>query len=76
MPALPSSGCGSADFSRALDAPVEGTATVRVGITLECDECKSRNYRTSKNRKNTPDRLELRKYCPRCRRHTKHKESR
>jgi len=55
---------------------VEGKATVRVGITLECDECKSRNYRTSKNRKNTPDRLELRKYCPRCRRHTKHKESR
>ena len=27
-----------------------------------------------KNVKNTVDRLELNKYCPRCQKHTKHKE--
>ncbi|MBE3576805.1 MAG: 50S ribosomal protein L33 [Limnochordales bacterium] len=49
---------------------------MRVGITLECTECKNRNYRTTKNKRNDPDRLELRKYCPVCRRHTVHKETR
>ncbi|HEY8496275.1 MAG: 50S ribosomal protein L33 [Limnochordales bacterium] len=49
---------------------------MRVGITLECTECKSRNYRTTKNRRNDPDRLELRKYCKRCRTHTLHRETR
>jgi ribosomal protein L33, bacterial type len=49
---------------------------VRVGITLECTECKERNYRTTKNRRNDPDRLELRKYCKRCRKHTLHRETR
>ncbi|MBE3599048.1 MAG: 50S ribosomal protein L33 [Limnochordaceae bacterium] len=49
---------------------------VRVAITLECERCKNRNYQTTKNRKNTPDRLERRKYCPTCRQHTIHKESR
>ncbi|MFF4242653.1 50S ribosomal protein L33, partial [Actinomadura geliboluensis] len=27
-------------------------------------ECKHRNYITRKNRRNDPDRLELKKYCP------------
>jgi len=49
---------------------------MRVGITLECTECKSRNYRTTKNRRNDPDRRELRKYCKRCRTHTLHRETR
>ncbi len=48
----------------------------RVIITLACTECRSRNYTTEKNRRNDPDRLELRKYCPRCRRHTTHRETR
>ena len=39
----------------------------RVKITLRCSECKQRNYNTNKNKKNTPDRLELNKYCPFCR---------
>ena len=38
---------------------------VRPKITLACSECKERNYITKKNRRNTPDRLELAKYCPR-----------
>lgn len=49
---------------------------MRVGITLECTECKERNHRTSKNRRNDPDRIELKKFCPRCGRHTLHRETR
>ncbi len=49
---------------------------VRVIITLQCTECKNRNYTTTKNRRNTPDRLQLRKFCPHCGRHTLHKEVR
>ena len=46
----------------------------RERVTLECTECKRENYRTEKNRKNTTERLELKKYCPKCKQHTKHKE--
>jgi len=49
---------------------------MRIGITLECTQCKERNYRTTKNRRNDPDRLELKKYCKRCRTHTVHRETR
>ncbi len=28
-------------------------------ITMQCGDCKERNYSTTKNRKTTPDRLEL-----------------
>jgi len=49
---------------------------VRPKITLACAECKERNYITKKNRRNDPDRIELNKYCPRCNRHTSHKETR
>ena len=37
--------------------------------------CKQRNYNTVKNKKNTSDRLERSKYCPFCRKHTKHVET-
>jgi large subunit ribosomal protein L33 len=45
-------------------------------ITLACNECRERNYHTEKNRRNDPDRIELKKFCPRCRRHTEHRETR
>jgi len=48
---------------------------MRVNITLACGECKERNYNTRKSKKNDPDRLELQKYCPVCRKHTSHKET-
>jgi len=48
---------------------------LRVGITLACTECKRRNYSTMKNKKNDPDRIELRKYCSHCKTHTIHKET-
>ncbi len=44
-------------------------------ITLACADCKNRNYTTTKNKKTTPDKLELKKYCPTCRKHTAHKET-
>lgn len=42
---------------------------------LACTECKQRNYATSKNKKNNPERLELRKFCRTCRVHTSHRET-
>ena len=52
------------------------SADVRPKITLACTECKERNYITKKNRRNTPDRMELAKFCNRCRTHTPHRETR
>ncbi|MCL0052928.1 50S ribosomal protein L33 [Dehalococcoidales bacterium] len=49
-------------------------AEARIIIHLACVECKQRTYTTTKNRKNDPQRLELRKYCPRCRAHRLHRE--
>lgn len=46
----------------------------RERITLQCTECKEENYRTQKNKKNTTERLELNKFCPRCKKTTAHKE--
>lgn len=43
-------------------------------VTLKCTVCNEKNYRTQKNKKNTTERLELNKYCPRCKKHTAHKE--
>ena len=59
------------------------TKGVRVIITLECTECRTNTekrsagisrYTTMKNRRNTPNRLEIKKFCPNCNRHTVHKE--
>ena len=44
-------------------------------IWMECVECKERNYRTQKETKG-PGKLELKKFCSRCRKHTAHKERR
>ena len=51
------------------------TQKMRVKVTLACTECKQRNYNTIKNKKNDPDRIEMNKYCPFCRKHTLHKET-
>ncbi len=60
---------------------------VRIIVTLKCTECKSQNYSTlqkktrnsitystTKNRRNTPHRLELKKFCPNCNKHTLYRE--
>ncbi|CAM3216520.1 50S ribosomal protein L33 [Rhodothermus bifroesti] len=47
----------------------------RVKIILECTEAPGTSrYATTKNRRNTPERLELKKYNPVLRRHTLHRE--
>uniref|UniRef100_A0A7C4GFP3 Large ribosomal subunit protein bL33 n=1 Tax=candidate division WOR-3 bacterium TaxID=2052148 RepID=A0A7C4GFP3_UNCW3 len=46
---------------------------MRVFITLACTQCKSRNYHSNKHKKKT-ERLELRRFCRSCRKHTAHKE--
>ncbi len=48
----------------------------RPKITLACEDCKRRNYTTTKNKVNDRDRITLRKYCSWCRGHTAHKETR
>ena len=56
---------------------------VRILVTLECTECRSNTnkrtngvsrYATTKNRRNNPNRLELKKFCAHCNSHTLHKE--
>jgi large subunit ribosomal protein L33 len=49
---------------------------VRPKITLACEECKHRNYITKKNRRNDPDRMSLKKFCPNCGTHRVHRETR
>jgi len=44
-------------------------------IVLQCGDCKNRNYFTDKNKKKTTGRLEFRKFCKTCRKHTSHKET-
>ncbi len=56
---------------------------VRIIVTLECTECRSNankrspgvsRYTSTKNRRNTTSRLELKKFCTHCNTHTVHKE--
>ena len=60
---------------RKREANFNGGADMRVRITLACTECKQRNYDTMKNKKNTPDRVEMNKYCRFCKKHTLHRET-
>jgi large subunit ribosomal protein L33 len=57
--------------------------SARVLIIIECAECSLNQnkrstgvsrYHVSKNRKNTPEKLEISKHCRFCNRHTTHKE--
>ena len=47
---------------------------MREDITFKCTECGEENYNTSKNKKNNPEKMEIKKYCPRCNKMTVHKE--
>lgn len=69
-------GRGCSSGSAASKKPLNGGAeNMRVKITLACTECKQRNYNTMKNKKNSPDRLEMKKYCRFCKKHTVHRET-
>ncbi|AET02655.1 50S ribosomal protein L33 [Medicago truncatula] len=57
---------------------------IRITVILECSSCDKKSvnkesrgisrYITQKNRHNTPNRLEFRKFCPFCCKHTIHVE--
>ena len=49
---------------------------VRVLVNLACSDCRERTYHTEKNRRNDPNRIELNKFCPRCRGARLHREIR
>lgn len=49
---------------------------MRDNVTLQCGDCKRRNYVTTKNKKKTTGKLEFKKYCRWCRQHKLHKETR
>lgn len=57
-------------FPQGLEVP-----QMRVKIVMACTDCKQRNYNTMKNKKNDPDRIEMKKYCKFCHKHTVHKET-
>lgn len=46
----------------------------RDSFLLKCSVCGEENYLDSKSKKNNPDRVEKKKYCPRCKKMTLHKE--
>jgi len=45
----------------------------RVIVKLQCSECKNINYFTNKT-KQVEGKLEMKKHCKHCRKHTIHKE--
>ncbi len=47
---------------------------MRIIIALACQQCKRRNYTTTKRREQR-EKLTLKKYCPYCRKHTEHRET-
>ena len=46
----------------------------RKRVVLVCDECGARNYETTRKKTET-ERLTIKKFCPTCRKHTIHRES-
>ncbi|MBI3120593.1 MAG: 50S ribosomal protein L33 [Candidatus Kerfeldbacteria bacterium] len=44
-------------------------------LKFECTECHNVTYFSRKNKKTLKNRLELKKHCKHCRKHTLHKET-
>ena len=44
-------------------------------VGMVCSVCKSQNYITQRNKVNIEKKLELKKYCNKCRKQTLHKET-
>lgn len=43
-------------------------------LRLKCIKCGQKNYYTSKNKKKVERKLEMKKFCRWCKKHTAHKE--
>ena len=48
----------------------------RVPVALACSECSTRNYKTTKVRRDGAPTLKLKKFCKTCDKHTIHEETR
>jgi len=44
-------------------------------IILACTECKRRNYTSTRNKRTTTEKVELKKFCRAERKHTVHRET-
>lgn len=44
-------------------------------IKIQCTKCKRVNYWSRKNKKKVERKIELKKYCKWCKKHTEHKEA-
>jgi large subunit ribosomal protein L33 len=44
-------------------------------ILLACGDCKRKNYSLTKNKKTQTGKVEVKKYCKLCDKHTNHKET-
>jgi large subunit ribosomal protein L33 len=58
-----------------LSGPERKGPEMRDKVILACQTCEERNYNKTKNKRLHPERVEYKKYCPRCRQHTQHKET-
>jgi large subunit ribosomal protein L33 len=47
----------------------------RETVAMICKQCKSQNYVTERNKINMEKKLEIKKWCKRCKKVTLHKES-
>lgn len=43
-------------------------------VILKCTECGEENYLTTRNKRLHPNKMEVNKFCPKCRKMTLHKE--
>lgn len=43
-------------------------------VILKCSVCKEENYITTRNKKLHTEKMEINKFCPKCRKMTLHKE--
>ncbi|MDD3393694.1 MAG: 50S ribosomal protein L33 [Clostridia bacterium] len=44
-------------------------------VTLACSECNARNYTARKPQTQKAERMETMKHCPKCNKHTLHRET-
>ena len=42
---------------------------------MKCEVCKTVNYFTTRNKKILKEKLEMKKHCKKCKKHTMHKET-
>ncbi len=57
-----------------MSASAGGHSGGRTRVSLACSECESRNYKTTR-KPELVGQLSLKKFCPKCNRHTVHKET-